>query len=122
MKFTNQEIYDYAVGLTEAFSDSTQKLPIKINFYLQKNKKTLRELSADIEMAREDIIRTYGVLNEETGFYQIPKENLEQAQKEVSELLALEQEVDICYIDLSVLDDDYMLSTGQMEALMFMIN
>lgn len=122
MKFTNQEIYDYAVGLTEAFSDSTQKLPIKINFYLQKNKKILRELSADIEMAREDIIRTYGVLNEETGFYQIPKENLEQAQKEVSELLALEQEVDICYIDLSVLDDDYMLSTGQMEALMFMIN
>jgi hypothetical protein len=77
MKFTNQEIYDYAVGLTEAFSDSTQKLPIKINFYLQKNKKILRELSADIEMAREDIIRTYGVLNEETGFYQIPKENLE---------------------------------------------
>ncbi len=122
MKFTNQEIYDYAVGLTEAFSDSTQKLPIKINFYLQKNKKILRELSADIEMAREDIIRTYGVLNEETGFYQIPKENLEQAQKEVSELLALEQEVDICYIDLSVLDDDYVLSTGQMEALMFMIN
>ena len=34
MKLTNQKIYDYASQLAEAFEDGSQKLPIKINFYL----------------------------------------------------------------------------------------
>jgi hypothetical protein len=45
MKMTNIEIYTNALGLNKAFSDNTQKLPIKINFYLQKNKATLTALA-----------------------------------------------------------------------------
>jgi hypothetical protein len=45
MKLTNNEIYTYANNLTEAFNDKEQKLPIKINFYLQKNKNCLIELA-----------------------------------------------------------------------------
>jgi hypothetical protein len=45
MIMTNNEIYTHTRQLMEAFSDSEQKLPIKINFYLQKNKTTLLALA-----------------------------------------------------------------------------
>jgi hypothetical protein len=45
MILTNNDIYIYTRKLAEAFSDSEQKLPVKINFYLQKNKTTLMELA-----------------------------------------------------------------------------
>ena len=38
MLMKNSEIYNYAQALTEAFRDNNQRLPVKINFYLQKNK------------------------------------------------------------------------------------
>ena len=34
MKLTNNEIYSYAIALNEAFADNTQRLPMKVNFYL----------------------------------------------------------------------------------------
>jgi hypothetical protein len=34
MKLTNKQIYDYTVLINEAFKDNTQRLPVKINFYL----------------------------------------------------------------------------------------
>ena len=37
MKMTNNEIYTTANQLVAAFNDNAQRLPIKINFYLQKN-------------------------------------------------------------------------------------
>jgi hypothetical protein len=49
MKLTNSEIYSYANKLIEVFQDKTQKLPIKINFYLQKNKNILIALAKEIE-------------------------------------------------------------------------
>ena len=45
MKLTNRKIYEYALMLAEAFKDNEQKLPIKINFYLQKNKNELMKLA-----------------------------------------------------------------------------
>jgi hypothetical protein len=41
MKMTNNDIYSHANQLLEVFQDNNQKLPIKINFYLQKNKSIL---------------------------------------------------------------------------------
>ena len=35
---TNLEIYNIANNLLEAFNDNNQKLPVKVNFFLQKNK------------------------------------------------------------------------------------
>lgn len=121
MKLTNNEIYSYAIALNEAFADNTQRLPMKVNFYLQKNKKTLIDLGQDIEESRLDIIRNYGESTGDGTQYIIPKEKVELAQKELEDLLNLEQEVQIYKINIDNLPDDTILTTGQMEAMMFMI-
>lgn len=122
MKLTNNEIYGYAIALNEAFADNTQRLPMKVNFYLQKNKKTLIELAQDIEESRSEIIRNYGELTNDGTQYTISADKIEIAQKELEDLLTLEQEVNIYMIDSNNLPDDISLTTGQMEAIMFMIN
>jgi hypothetical protein len=80
MVLTNQNIYTYALALNDAFADETQKLPMKINFYLQKNKNTLISLAQDIEIARMEIIKTYGVISEDGNNYSISPEKFPQAQ------------------------------------------
>ena len=40
---TNLEIYTIANKLFEAFQDSEQKFPVKMNFFLQKNKKVCQK-------------------------------------------------------------------------------
>lgn len=122
MKLTNSEIYSYAIALNEAFADNTQRLPMKVNFYLQKNKKILVELGQDIEESRLDIIRSYGEPTKDGTQYSIPRDKIEEAQKELEDLLALEQEVNIYMISADSLTDDISLTTGQMEAIMFMID
>ena len=122
MKLTNNKIYSYALALSEAFADNTQRLPMKVNFYLQKNKKTLMELGQDIEESRLDIIRNYGEPTEDGTQYSIPRDKIEAAQKELEDLLALEQEVNIYMISADSLSDDISLTPGQMEAIMFMID
>lgn len=121
MKMTNNEIYVRARQLMEAFQDGEQKLPIKVNFYLSKNKNTLIGLAQDIEQARIGIAQTYGVLDESGEQYQIPDDKLEEASKELDDLFSLEQDVNIYTIKADSLDDDLTLTMAQMEALMFMV-
>ena len=120
MILKNQEIYTYATKIAEAF-DENQVLPIKINFYLQKNKQKLTELAQQIEMSRLDIAKNYGKFNEEVQQYAIDPENVEIVKKELDDLFNLEQDVEIYEIELDSLDDSLSLTTTQMEALMFMI-
>lgn len=122
MKLTNSQIYNYVNVLFEAFNDKDQKLPIKINFYLQKNKNTLITLAQDIEKARLEIASNYGNLDEESGQYIIPSDKLEDAQKELNDLFNLEQEVQIYTIKAEDLDNNISITTAQMEAIMFMID
>lgn len=122
MKMTNLEIYNIAQSINEVFQDTTQYLPIKVNFYIQKNKALLTSLAQTIEMSRWDIIKNYGELDTENERYIIPAEKMEEAQKELSDLFSLEQEVEIYKVDIEKFPDDINLTTGQMEALMFMIN
>lgn len=121
MKMTNIEIYNYTRQLMEAFQDGEQRLPIKVNFYLQKNKTTLLALAQDIEKARMDIAQNYGTLNDEGDQYQIPNEKLADAAKELEDLFGLEQDVNIYKINIDSLSDDLTLTTAQMEAIMFMV-
>ena len=121
MVLTNQNIYTYALALNEAFADETQKLPMKINFYLQKNKNTLISLAQDIEMARMEIIKTYGVISEDGNNYSMSPGKFSQAQQEMSDLLSLEQDVQIYMISTEALTNDISLTTAQMEAMLFMI-
>jgi hypothetical protein len=123
MKLTNNKIYTYANNLLAEFSNSADlKLPVKVNFYLQKNMQVLKTLATEIEDNRLAIVREYGELTEDGSAYSIPADKVEIAQKELNDLFALEQEVQIYMIDIDALNDDMTLSMGQMEALMFMIN
>ena len=121
MKLTNTQIYNYANNLFGAFDDENQKLPIKINFYLQKNKNTLLQLAQDIETSRIEIAKNYGTLDEETSQYIVPTEKMEEANKELNDLFNLEQDVQIYTINIDNLSDDITITTAQMEAIMFMI-
>lgn len=122
MRMSNNEIYNHALAMNKAFNDDSQRLPIKINFFIQKNKAHLFELGQDIENARAEIIKTFGIASEDnTDQYTIPPDKVDLVQKELFDLLALEQEVNIYTIKLDDFPDDISLTTGQMEAIMFMI-
>lgn len=118
---TNLEIYNIANNLLEAFSDNTQKLPVKVNFFLQKNKKTLLNLAQEIEEERINIAKNYGNLDPETGNYSVSVEHIEAAQQDLNNLFNIEQDVNIAKINYNDLDPNMELTTAQMEALMFMI-
>lgn len=122
MLMKNSEIYNYTQALIEAFQDNTQRLPVKINFYLQKNKKTLLDLSQDIEQSRMEIAQNYGVLTEDRTAYNIPDENISIVNNEITELFNIEQEVPIYKVSIDSFSDDLTLTTAQMEAIMFMID
>lgn len=122
MVMTNNEIYTHARRLLDAFQDGEQKLPIKIGFYLQKNKNTLTTLAQDIEKARIDIAQTHGELDEAGEQYIIPADKMAIVNKELEDLFNLEQEVTIHKVNIDSLSDDFVLSAAQMEALMFMID
>lgn len=121
MKLTNFEIYNYAQQLAEAFNDSEQRLPVKLNFFIQKNKSILTSLAQDIEQARMEIAKTYGELNAEGTQFIIKPENTAIVSKEINDLFGLEQEVNIGKIKESHLSDEFPLTVAQMEAIIFMI-
>lgn len=117
---TNLEIYNIATKLADAFSDTQQKFPVKMNFFLQKNKKTFIDLAREIEESRLLIARTYGTLTDE-GNYNVTAENVATAKEELNELFNIEQDVHVAKISFDDLDPNMELTAAQMEALMFMI-
>ena len=119
--YTNSQIYELAVALQNQFSDGSLVLPIKINFYLQKNKNNLYNLATEIENARLEILKKYGTLGENNE-YQFTEENSKIASTELEELYNLEQEVDVYMVDIDAFGDNLELSQRQMTVLMFMIN
>lgn len=123
MLMKNFEIYEAARVLAENFTDSTQYLPVKINFFILKNRETLITLAQDIEMNRMNIIRNYGISSEENeNQFIIAPENIEAASKELDDLFSLEQEVNIYKININSIPEDISLTTGQMSAILFMID
>lgn len=120
MLLTNQQIYNYTQALSNAFQNTTLNLPVKVNFYLQKNMRTLHSLAQDIEVARMEIAQRYGELQSESS-YIIPQEKIAEANQELTDLFALEQEVQIYMINLNSFKEDQCLTLEQMEAIMFMI-
>jgi hypothetical protein len=120
MKLTHENIYTYSLQLQNAFKDDSQRLPVKINFYLQKNKKALMDIAMEIEEERMNILRAYGTFDDEGGVT-IASDKVTEASREMSDLLALERDVDIYTIPFANLPEELNLTTAQMEALMFMI-
>lgn len=121
MILTNNQIYTYANILAQEFNNNTQILPIKVSFYLVKNKNLLMELAQEIERSRNILLNKYGEPSEDRTQYFISQENAEIAKKELNDLFELTQEVDIYKISLKAFNETDMLTIQQMEAIMFMI-
>ena len=79
MILTNNQIYSYANNLMTNFVANELKLPIKINFYLIKNKNLLMQLAQELDKNRADILSNYGVLSDDKKSYIIPPEKVEAA-------------------------------------------
>lgn len=122
MRMTNLEIFNTAQDLARNLQGFTQYLPIKVNFYIQKNKKTLFALAQDIDNARLHIIKTYGRLDSETNEYVFDADVAETVQRELNDLFNLEQEVEIYMVNINSFPEDLVISPALMEALMFMID
>ena len=118
MTITNNQIYTYATNLAQF--NIEQKLPVKINFFLQRNIQTIQKLAEEINVARMEIAQQFGEPNEDgTGFI-IPPHNIAAAQQELNDLFALEQDVNIHMFKLDDFDG-IELTMEQLSAIMFMI-
>ena len=118
MQITNLEIYNYVEKVNKNFTGA-EVLPIKLNFYFQKNNKILMEAMKELEEDRMNIGRKYGTETED-GF-RLDPDKIEEADKEYRELMSLTQELNLYTIDISTLPDDLALTTGQMDALSYML-
>ena len=120
MKLTNQQIYNHAQNINRVFTDMKVYLPVKVNFFLQKNSQLLLKLAQEIEEARLSIFQTYGDLTEDKTQYIIPSEKIPAASQEIEDLFSIEQEVDIVKFSIESFNN-IELSLEQMNAIMFMI-
>ena len=118
MKLTNNQIYSYATNL--ALFGIEQKLPIRINFFLQKNIQVLLALAQDIDNSRLEIAKQYGALNEDSTAYSIPDDKIELVASELNDLFNLEQDVNIRKFNINDFTN-IDLTYKQMSALMFMM-
>ena len=118
MKLSNQKIYEYATGLASFNIDT--KLPVRINFFLQKNINTIHTAAREIDAARLQIAQEFGTLNEDGSNYIIPPEKMESAQKEMIDLFGLEQDLNIHIFKLDDFDS-VELTMDQLSTIMFMI-
>lgn len=118
MKLTNQQIYDYAIQLANFKIDV--RLPIRFNFFLNRNIQLINALGQEIENARFQIAKAYGVLNEKGTSYHFTPDEIVKVNKELSDLFTLEQDVNLHLFTLEELDN-IELTYEQMKTLMFMI-
>jgi hypothetical protein len=119
-KMSNAQIFALSNKFIPMLNSETRYMPAKISYFMHKNRIKLVEQMGLIEEARVNIIKHYGVLNETTGLYDVPDSVLNEANKELNELLEIEQDVEISMIKLSDLEGiDFTFE--QMEILAFMI-
>lgn len=115
----NNLIYKYNQDL-EVFNSCNSKLPIKINFYLQKNIQIIQQAAQEIERARLNIGAQFGVINAEGNGYTIPPEKVIEANKELEDLFNLDQDLNIHIFKLNEFDG-IELTYKELSAIMFMI-
>lgn len=121
MLYTNEELYLILNNLNEQiFSQADLIFPVKINFYIQKNKNLLIPLVQEIEDTRIKIVSANGTLNEKTNQYSVDPDKMPIVIDELNKLFAIQQEVNFYQCELKDLGD-VPLTMQQMDALMFMI-
>lgn len=120
MKLSNGSIYQKALDLENTFNDNDLSLPVAVIFSIEKNRQKLFAIAQDIEKYRMEIIKKYG---QETnnGSYTVSADKISEANAELLNLFAIEQNVDIYTFSIEDLGD-VKLTSNQMNAILFMIN
>lgn len=117
---TNEKIYSLAIAILNNFNDYKEHMPAAIAYAIQKNKATLQDIANEIEKARMEIIQHYGEIQED-GNVKVEEEKIALANKELIDLLNIEQDVKIYTCSIEDLNDLHF-TFEQIESLMFMIN
>jgi hypothetical protein len=121
---SNIEIYNTANALVDLFSNMSEsniQLPVKVNFYFQKNMNALVAMAKELEEERTNIIVKYGTPDpEDPDRVTLAPEKLDEANKELNDLFGLEQEVAINAIELDWFEGINM-TPQQVVAITFMI-
>ena len=120
MKLTNSQIYTFAQEIHCLLEQTDLYIPVKANFYLQKNIHALMLAAEEIEKARIAIAAHYGTLDSETQQYIVPVDKVEIANQEILNLFAIEQDVNILTFKLEDLGQAEF-TQKQMQIIMFMI-
>jgi hypothetical protein len=118
--FTNSEIYQIADSLMYNLGNLDIYIPAKANFFLQKNIQVFAAAAQEIDKSRLEIAQHYGVLSEEGTQYIIPEDKIAEANTELNDLFAIEQELEIKTFSIDSLGSAEF-TPAQMQALMFMI-
>lgn len=123
MKLKNFEIYGIAENLIKMFSeaDSTQKLPIKLSFAIRKNLITFQNAATEIEKSKMEILNKYGKTEDGQKFIFDNPDFEQSANQEFTDLMMMEDDINIYEIDINSLRDDVQISNAEMDAIMFML-
>jgi hypothetical protein len=121
---SNMEIYNIAsalVTLQKKMSDEQMVFPVKVNFYFQKNTSILVNMAQDLDEERSNIIMKFGTPSESNPEQiEIPKDKVEEVNKQLQDLFSLEQEVAVNVINLEWFDGVNM-TPAEFAAISFMI-
>ena len=120
MKFNNEQIYQLNILITNNLNELNIYLPAKVNFFMQKNIKLIAAAASEIEEARLRIAQHYGELDENTNMFSFSENNIDIVNKELQELLSIEQDLDIKTFSIDLIEE-LKFTPAQMQAIMFMI-
>lgn len=118
--FTNGELYSLSQNLIENPIKEDTYIPIKLNFYIQKNIETIMSEYQKIEKHRINIVKHYGEFDDK-GQITIPQDKIMEVNAELDNLSEIKQEVDLHMLTLEEVQD-LKLSTGELKSIMFMID
>lgn len=117
--FTNGELYSLSQNLIENPIKEDTYIPIKLNFYIQKNIETIMSEYQKIEKHRINIVKHYGEFDDKCQIT-IPQDKIMEVNAELDTLSEIKQEVDLHMLTLDDIQD-LQLSTGELKSIMFMI-
>ena len=117
---TNKEVYDFYSALQGVQVD--QHMPAKVAYAIIRNEHLTEPIVRSIDVARNGMIEKYcDPTPDEQGRYFVKEEFKEQFNKEIDELLAVENDIYLYMINLSDLEE-VSLSLAEMRALYPMIS
>ncbi len=127
IKLTNERIVNTINVLGEL---NNAKLPVKVAYAITKN---INKINSELKPYNEEkakLMDKYcekdeeGKLNaNEHGEVKIKEEHMEDWNRDIEELLSIENEIDIHMIQLDdLLNSDYNISPAELAAIEFMIN